>query len=124
MVFEHFERLEHRSEKILPLRRFYIRVIKFALLSLALVFFSLGVGMLGYMYFEGMSPVDAFLNSAMLMGGMGPVDALRTDGGKIFAGLYALYCGFILLVSIAIFMTPFFHRLIHHFHLEDTKDAS
>lgn len=109
---------EHRGEPLLPLRAFYHRLAEFALLSLALVLFSLGIGILGYMALEGMEPVDAFLNAAMLMGGMGPVAVLTTEGGKIFAGLYAMYCGFVLLVSVAIFITPVFHRVLHHFHLE------
>ena len=102
----------------MPLRAFYLRLAQFALLSLALVLVSLGIGILGYMGLEGMQPVDAFLNAAMLMGGMGPVSALTTTGGRIFAGLYAMYCGFVLLVSVAIFVTPLFHRVLHHFHLE------
>jgi hypothetical protein len=109
---------EHRDEKLLPYPEFYLRMVKFALLSLAIIFFSLGIGIAGYMGFEGMDPVDAFLNSAMLMGGMGPVTILLTGGGKIFAGFYAMFCGFVLIVSVAIFMTPVFHRLLHHFHLE------
>ena len=70
------------------------------------------------MSFEGMGLVDAFLNAAMLMGGMGPVGMLTTDRGKIFAGFYAMYCGFVLIFSVALFLTPIFHRLLHHFHLE------
>lgn len=116
MFFEHFE---HRKDKLLPLRQFYIRLIKFAMLSMAIILFSLAIGILGYMAFEGMRPVEAFLNAAMLMGGMGPVDVLHTDAGKIFAGAYAMYCGFILLVSVGIFIAPIFHRFLHHFHLEE-----
>ena len=91
------------------------------LLSVGIILFSPGRGILGYRPFEGLSPVDAFLNAAMLMGGMGPVSVLYTDGGKIFAGLYAMFCGFVLIFSVAIFMTPVFHRLLHHFHLEGRK---
>ncbi len=115
MVLKEFEQ---NGEKLLPTRDFFLRLVKFALLSLALVLFSLGIGVLGYMTLEGMGPIDAFLNAAMLMGGMGPVNILATDGGKIFAGLYAMYCGFVLLVSVAVFVTPIFHRVLHHFHLE------
>jgi hypothetical protein len=116
MVFKEFER---KHEKLLPLRAFYLRLAKFALLSMALIFFSLIIGVAGYMGLEGMEPVDAFLNSAMLMGGMGPVGVVQTTGGKLFAGIYGMYCGFILIVSVGIFMTPLFHRLLHHFHLEE-----
>jgi hypothetical protein len=101
-----------------PPRAFLLRLVRFALFSLVLVLLSLGLGVLGYIALEGMGPVDAFLNAAMLMGGMGPVTMLTTEGGKIFAGLYATYCGFVLLVSVAIFITPVFHHILHHFLLE------
>ena len=91
---------------------------KYALFSLGLVIVSLIIGMIGYHTFEGYSWVDSFLNAAMLMGGMGPVGILRSEGGKIFAGIFALYCGFIELVAIGIFAAPIFHRFLHHFHLE------
>lgn len=115
------EPLEHRGEKLLPLGDFYKRLIAFGFLSLGIILFSLVVGILGYRIFEGMNLVDAFLNAAMLMGGMGPISVLSTDGGKIFAGIYAMYCGFVLIFSVAIFMTPIFHRILHLFHLEGKK---
>ena len=113
-----FKRLEQHHEKLLPRREFYKRLVLFGLLSVGLIVFSLVLGMLGYMAFEGMGVVDAFLNAAMLMGGMGPVSPQYTVGGKIFAGCYAMYCGFVLIFSVAIFLTPLFHRMLHHFHLE------
>ena len=80
---------------------------------------SLGVGMGGYRYFEGLTWLDAFLNAAMLLGGMGPVSPIRTDGGKLFAGLYALYAGLVVLVAAGILVAPVFHRFLHRFHLEE-----
>jgi hypothetical protein len=118
MLLEHFER---HDENLLPAFAFYKRLVLFGLLSMGIILFSLVMGIIGYMSFEGLGPIDAFLNAAMLMGGMGPVSILHTDGGKIFAGLYAMYCGFVLIFSVAIFMTPVFHRLLHHFHLEGRK---
>ena len=56
---------------------------------------SLGVGMVGYVAFEGLSWIDAFLNAAMLLGGMGPVNSPQSFGGKLFAGLFALYAGLV-----------------------------
>ena len=90
----------------------------FGVLSFGIILFSLVIGILGYMTFEKMDLIDAFLNAAMLMGGMGPINVLSTSGGKIFAGIYAMYCGFVLIFSVAIFMTPIFHRVLHLFHLE------
>jgi hypothetical protein len=109
---------EHHHEKLLPRRLFLKRLVKYALISLGLVLASLIIGMAGYHVFEGYSWVDSFLNAAMLMGGMGPVGILITDAGKVFAGIYALYCGLIELVAVGIFAAPIVHRFLHHFHLE------
>jgi hypothetical protein len=113
-----FERFEHYHEKLLPRRQFIRRVLKYALISVTLIVASLLAGMAGYHFFGGLPWVDAFLNAAMLMGGMGPVDTLHNDAGKIFAGIYALYCGLVLLIAVAIFAAPIFHRFLHHFHME------
>ncbi len=81
-----------------------------------LVAVSLLVGMVGYAHFEGLHWRDAFLNAAMLLGGMGPVETPATPGGKLFAGLYALYAGLIFLVTGAILLSPVVHRILHKFH--------
>jgi hypothetical protein len=112
------EKFEKRHEQLIPRSKFFLRLVKFALLSVGIIAFSLIFGILGYRLSEGMPWVDAFLNAAMLMGGMGQVTVLHTDAGKLFAGVYALYCGFILIVSVAIFLAPIFHRFLHRFHLE------
>jgi hypothetical protein len=72
--------------------------------------------MLGYMHYEQLPAVDAFLNAAMLLGGMGPVDPPQTVAGKLFAGAYALYAGLLFLLSAALMVTPVLHRLLHRFH--------
>ncbi len=109
---------EHRHEKLLPRKLFIRRLAKFALISIGIVLVSLVIGMVGYHLLEGYSWVDSFLNAAMLMGGMGQVAQLQTDGGKVFAGFYAMYCGLVELVAIGIFAAPIIHRFLHHFHLE------
>ena len=89
--------------------------------ALAVLSVSLALGMLGYEYFENLPWRDAFLNAAMLMGGMGPVDAPKTDGGKIFAGLYALYAGLVFLAAAGLVFAPVLHRLLHKFHWEHQR---
>ena len=68
-------------------------------MAAALLALSLGVGMLGYGHFEGLPWIDGFLNSAMLLGGMGPVNPPLTAAGKLFAGIYALYAGLVFIVG-------------------------
>ena len=92
---------------------------KFAV-ARAVVAAALGVGMWGYQATEGMPAIDAFLNSAMLLGGMGPVDPpLHTEAGKLFAGIYALACGLILVLVSGIVLAPVFHRVLHALHVDD-----
>lgn len=76
--------------------------------------------MFGYSHYEGLSVLDAFLNSAMLLGGMGPVNPPATAGGKLFAGLYALYAGLVFIATAALVLTPIAHRVLHKFHWDTT----
>jgi hypothetical protein len=110
---------EHRGTRPIPTRRFIRRLASHVAAAMILVVVSLFLGMAGYSYFEGLDRNDAFLNSAMLLGGMGPVDAPKTPGGKVFAGFYALYCGLIFLVAVGIVFAPLLHRLLHRFHWVD-----
>jgi hypothetical protein len=87
-----------------------------ALLPLAAV--TLAVGMAIYHWVEGREWSDAFLNSAMLLGGMGPVDRLETTAGKWLAGLYALFAGIVFLVLAGVMLAPVLHHVLHRFHME------
>jgi hypothetical protein len=107
---------EPRHHPPLARRRFLRRLATHFAVASGFIVGSLVVGMAGYGYFEGLAWRDAFLNAAMLMGGMGPVEVPQTPGGKLFAGLYALYCGLIVLVAAAIIAAPVFHRALHKFH--------
>ena len=110
--------LEHRGEPIIPPRQFIARLAQSGVIALALIGISLVIGMLGYHTFESLSWIDAFLNAAMLLGGMGPVNPLLTTAGKLFAGLYALYCGLAVILVAGVILTPVAHRVLHRFHLE------
>lgn len=80
---------------------------------------SLAVGMLGYHGLEDLSWIDAFLNAAMILSGMGPVGELHHSGAKLFAGCYAIYSGIALISTAALVFAPVVHRVMHRFHLED-----
>ena len=109
---------EHRGKPLLPRRQFYKRLYYHSLAASLIVLISLGVGIFGYHYFEGFGFLDSLLNASMILGGMGPVDAVKTEGGKIFASFYALFSGIIFLVIIGVIFAPVFHRFLHKFHLE------
>jgi hypothetical protein len=112
---------EHRSEPLLPFRRFARRILDHVAISLAIIAGSLGLGVLGYHHFEGLPWLDALLNAPMILGGMGPVDPIRTAGGKAFASFYALFSGVIFLIVVGIMLAPAAHRLLHRLHLEGRR---
>jgi len=114
---------EHRSKPLLPRREFYRRLAWSAVIALVVIAVALGIGMAGYHVFERMSWLDAFVNAAMILSGIGPVVPLQTDGGKIFAGCYALFSGLAFITSLGIIFAPVVHRFLHKFHLEESKRA-
>ena len=83
-----------------------------------LILFSLGVGMVGYHACADLTWIDAFENTCMLLGGMGPVTPIDTTQGKIFAGFFALYAGLVFLAVTAFVLAPIFHHVLHRFHWE------
>jgi hypothetical protein len=110
---------ESKLDRPLARALFRRRLLLHSAMASALILVSLGIGMLGYCRFEHMSPLDGFLNSAMLLGGMGPVNAPETPAGKLFAGLFALYAGLVFIVTAGLLFAPLVHRLMHRFHWSD-----
>ncbi len=113
-------KFEPKSKPPLTPALFRRRVLMHFAFVTALILASLAVGMIGYVSLTGMGMTDAFLNSAMLLGGMGPVATdLKTDAAKIFAGLYALYCGLAVIAASGLLFAPFIHRIMHRLHWVD-----
>ena len=115
---------EGREEPLLPRGAFAHRLLRHFALASALVLLSLGLGTLGYRLTEGMPWLDAVLNAAMILTGMGPVNVLRNDGAKLFATLYALFSGVVFLAVASVVVAPVAHRLLHRFHLDEDEDGS
>ena len=109
---------EHHTQPLASQSEFARRMLRFGSIAIGLILFSLGIGMIGYHFLESLSWIDSLLNASMILGGMGPVNTLQTNTGKVFASFYALYSGIILLASVGVLATPIFHRLLHRFHLE------
>lgn len=113
---------EHRLTRPVSRHRFLRRFATHVTAASLVVVGSLAGGMAGYMYYEHLAWRDAFLNAAMLLGGMGPVESPATPGGKMFAGIYALYAGIVFLAVSGIVLAPLLHRLLHEFHWEQGKE--
>jgi len=110
---------EKKTTSPLERPRFVRRMLAHSLLAFGIIGVSLALGMAGYCGFEHLGLLDGFLNTAMLLGGMGPVNAPVTPAGKLFAGCFALYAGLVFIVTAALLFTPLLHRLMHRFHWDD-----
>ena len=110
----------NESQKHIPFTHahFLHRFTKNLLWGLFIIAFSLFMGILGYRFIEGFSWVDAYFEASMILSGMGSVLELHTTEGKIFAGLFALYSGCALLLTISIVLAPVLSRFLHKFHLD------
>ncbi len=112
---------EHRSKTVLPRLHFFKRLVWHGFFAFLLIALSLFFGTFAYHQLENMPWIDALLNASMILGGMGPVSALQTSGGKMFASFYALYSGILFLVMAAIIFAPLVHRLLHTFHVDSDE---
>jgi len=110
---------EKKKHALAPRKVFYRRLLKSTLTGLLFLFISLLIGVVGYRVFCGLPWMDSLLNASMILGGMGPVNTIETNGGKIFASAYALYGGVAFLGIFAVIIAPVIHRFLHRFHLED-----
>ncbi|MDM7914129.1 MAG: hypothetical protein ACE15D_10970 [Candidatus Eisenbacteria bacterium] len=111
-------RYERRHEPLLGRRAYLMRLAAHGGAGVAIALPALAIGVVGYRYTEGMTWLDSFVNASMILSGMGPAGALSTSGGKLFAGLYALFSGVVFLVVVGVFLAPVIHRFLHRFHLE------
>jgi len=111
-----YERLHQRLASPEVFRR---RLVQSGIVGIVMVAISLVVGMAGYHWIESLDWLDSFLNAAMILSGMGPLHTPDTTAGKLFAGIYALYSGFAVLVIAAIAFAPVVHRVFHRFHIEE-----
>jgi hypothetical protein len=113
---------ETRRQPVASRWKFLTRMLIAIGLWIALTMVGLAIGIAGYARFEGMSFVDAYVNAAMILSGMGPVGELKTTAGKVFAGSYAILSGLIIVIATGFVLAPIFHRVLHRFHVETTKD--
>jgi hypothetical protein len=110
---------ERHDEPLLPRRKFVLRVLRGLALGVAVVAFSLTMGACGYHFLEELPWLDATLNASMILTGMGPVDPVRSTGGKVFAIGFSLYSGVVFLGVGALVLAPIIHRILHHFRLAE-----
>ena len=115
---------ENVHQPMIPRRDFIRRLLRHIVLAALCSRVSLVVGWVGYAVIDHLSLVDAFVNAAMILGGMGPVDPLKNDAAKLFAGVYALYAGVVFLVSVSVVFAPCCIGLLHSLHIDTPADDS
>jgi len=111
-------KLEHRRQKVAPWPTFLIRIGRYGLFALVLIFFSVLLGTFGYKHWGSLSWLDSFYMSCMILTGMGPTAEMTTTKAKLFSSFYALFSGVAFLTIAAVFFAPIFHRLLHILHVE------
>jgi hypothetical protein len=116
-------RLEHRRQNVLPLPKFLLRLSRYFLFAMALIAFSLIIGVVGYHYLGRLNLLDSFHMSCMILTGMGPVSEMTSNAAKIFSSLYALYSGIAFLSITAVFFAPIIHRILHILHVENNDEV-
>jgi hypothetical protein len=112
---------EHYKDRLLTGGEFAMRVMQSGAVVVIAVAVALTVGVLGYHFFNKLPWIDALLDASMILGGMGPVNPIRTAPAKLFSSFYALFSGLFFIAATGILLAPFLHRLLHKFHLEKTK---
>ena len=110
---------EHRSAPLLSRQAFIARVMGYVSAASALVGAALGMGVLGYHFLAGLPWIDALVNASMILGGMGPVDRVENEAGKLFASFYALFSGLLFIGAASLALAPFVHRIMHKLHLDE-----
>lgn len=117
---------EHHKKPLISRREFVSRQVRYLSFSMMILILSIGIGVGGYHVFGNLPWIDSFLNASMILTGMGPVDHLDTDAGKLFASFYALFSGVAFLTFVAVLFAPVYHRFLHKFHfsVEDDEKES
>lgn len=110
---------ERRGDKLAPRNIFIKRIIGALGVAVALILVALLIGIAGYRFIAGFNWIDSLLEASMILGGMGPVKELHDDASKIFASIYALFSGLVVLALMGIMLSPVMHRIMHKFHVAE-----
>jgi hypothetical protein len=113
-----FSTYERRQEKLAPFSVYAGRLAAAVATACCVIAVVLFIGIAGYHWLAGLNWIDSLLEASMILGGMGPVNPIKTDGAKVFASLYALFSGLVFIGIMGIVLTPVVHRVMHKFHVE------
>jgi hypothetical protein len=110
---------EHRKQPLASKITFYQRILRNIVIALIIMAVCLLIGIAGYHYTDNIPWIDALHNASMILSGMGPVVEIKSNTGKIFSSVYALFSGVVFITNVGVILAPSIHRLFHRLHLED-----
>jgi hypothetical protein len=113
---------ERKHEQLAPIPVFLKRMAASLGIASCLIGTALLIGISGYHYLGGFGWIDSLLEASMILGGMGPVNPLPTEGVKIFASAYALFSGLIFIAVMGVVLSPIVHRFLHKFHIDEENE--
>ena len=114
----------HHRQPLVTTRHYLARHLHSLAIAACILLPALGLGVLGYHFFGQLHWIDALVNASMILTGMGPVDPIRSVGGKLFASCYALFSGIVFITTSGVLLSPVVHRVLHRFHLEIDPERS
>jgi hypothetical protein len=94
------------------------RLVRNGVIVAGFILVALGIGATGYHTLDGLPWLDAVLNAAMILTGMGPIAPISTPAAKVFATFYALFSGVFFLTMVAVLLAPALHHFLHRFHID------
>ena len=113
---------ERKNEELAPVAVFVKRIFASLAIAFCLIGTALLIGIMGYHCLGGFGWIDSLLEASMILGGMGPVNQLPTEGAKIFASMYALFSGLMFIGIMGVVLSPIVHRFLHKFHIDEDDD--
>jgi hypothetical protein len=109
---------EHKKQPVATTATFYQRILKNILIALFIMAVCLAIGVAGYHFTDNIPWIDAVHNASMILSGMGPVVEIKSDTGKIFSSMYALFSGVVFLSIVGFILAPAIHRIFHRLNHE------
>ena len=109
---------EHYHQPVLTQQAFFIRMLRCVVISLFMLVITLLIGVVAFHGLERFSWIDAFLNSVMIMTGLGVISASTTSAGKLFTAFYAILSTLTFFAIVGILVAPLLHRLLHRLHVK------
>ena len=111
---------ESKNEPLLSRREFALRMLLHIVWAMMVVLSVVLIGVFAHLWLEThVSWQDALLNTALIVGGIGPYIVPTTMGGKIFFSLYGIFIGLMFVATLSLILAPIAHRIIHVFHMDD-----